>query len=509
MLVALVARLVDLDVRPLHHDESLHAFYGLEFQQHLTYRYIPFLHGPVLYYLTALGFALFGVSDFVARLFPVLAGTMLCFYPWFFRHQLGRYGALCAAWLIALSPTYLYYSRFLRHDIYSEVFHVTALLGFLKFQQSKKQGWIVVAIAALTLNYANHELNFITCFLIAVYGLVILIKQKQWADLGHFLKAHREKLLWGLTVAFVIYTLFFTTFFRNPWGFLHGLPNPFSTKTSLGYWLSQHEVKRGGQPIYYYALLLLAYEFFCIALVPFCKRYITSIRNSQFLAFLIYFAAGSFIIYSWAGERMPWLLMHPLLPILLIAGFVVGKLIEEKRIVALCMLMPIFLFQCFISGRLNYQSAADPRELLVFTQTSPDVKDVVATMNTLRNSQNRKINIAIDEELSWPFPWYMRDSAITAYTKNLRQVPPANYKDKDILLVHTRHENEKLKMPYPFVQDSCHALRHWWVPPKGEYEPWTSQGLKNLTSWWLHRKPPSGYGKMTFCLYKNATSINS
>ena len=44
--------------------------------------------------------------------------------------------------------------------------------------------------------------------------------------------------------------------FSNGQGFFTGMVG------SLGYWLSQQEVKRGGQPLYYYAAVILPiYEF--------------------------------------------------------------------------------------------------------------------------------------------------------------------------------------------------------------------------------------------------------
>src|SRR6185295_2765256 len=79
LLVALVLRLVWLGARPLHHDESIHAYYSWRI---LTvgpddYRYDPVYHGPALYYLTALFEGLLGASDVSARMLPVVTGLGL------------------------------------------------------------------------------------------------------------------------------------------------------------------------------------------------------------------------------------------------------------------------------------------------------------------------------------------------------------------------------------------------------------------------------------------------
>ncbi|MEW5717411.1 MAG: hypothetical protein AB1817_02170, partial [Chloroflexota bacterium] len=55
----------------------------------------------------------------------------------------------------------------------------------------------------------------------------------------------------GAILFWPIFIVFFTTVFTNGGGFFTGLLG------SLGYWLSQQEVARGGQPAHYYLLVLL------------------------------------------------------------------------------------------------------------------------------------------------------------------------------------------------------------------------------------------------------------
>ncbi|MCX7841428.1 MAG: hypothetical protein N2559_18505, partial [Anaerolineae bacterium] len=55
----------------------------------------------------------------------------------------------------------------------------------------------------------------------------------------------------GAVLFWPIFIVFFTTVFTNGGGFFTGLLG------SLGYWLSQQEVMRGGQPGHYYLLVLL------------------------------------------------------------------------------------------------------------------------------------------------------------------------------------------------------------------------------------------------------------
>jgi hypothetical protein len=59
---------------------------------------------PGYVHLTAVLFALFGASDFLARFLPALAGAGLTLAPWFIRRRIGRVPALVMAFGLALDP---------------------------------------------------------------------------------------------------------------------------------------------------------------------------------------------------------------------------------------------------------------------------------------------------------------------------------------------------------------------------------------------------------------------
>ena len=71
---------------------------------------------------------------------------------------------------------------------------------------------------------------------------------------------NRSVFLKSAAAFYLIFVFFYTTVFTNIHGFFTGIIG------GLGYWLSQQSVQRGGQPIYYYALIQLpVYEFAAIA----------------------------------------------------------------------------------------------------------------------------------------------------------------------------------------------------------------------------------------------------
>jgi uncharacterized protein (TIGR03663 family) len=146
------------------------------------------------------------------------------------------------------------------------------------------------------------------------------------------------------------FILLYTSLFSQKYGFDSGLVR------SLEYWIDQHKVERGGQPWFYYlAIQIPIYEFLpAIGTILAgwlglnqVKRYLSQKRNGQedpglsrqnplqkperlpystlLVIFLGYWTVTSLVGYSFAGEKMPWLTVHIALPMILLAGWVLGK----------------------------------------------------------------------------------------------------------------------------------------------------------------------------------------
>ncbi len=208
-------------------------------------------------------------------------------------------------------------------------------------------------------------------------------------------------------IYFGIFIVLYTTFFTNANGFFTGLVG------SLGYWLQQQSVNRGGQPTYYYALVQIPfYEFlaalglilgiyFAIrywrfttvpgyspALQPEDKKIAISKKARQVkagtdrdqeikveidkapgkvpvMSLLTFWSLTSLIAYSIAGEKMPWLTVHIAFAMLLAAGWGLGFLIDStpwkklsiRRANLGFLLMPTFLIflMMFIGNLLGGQ----------------------------------------------------------------------------------------------------------------------------------------------------------
>jgi len=128
---------------------------------------------------------------------------------------------------------------------------------------------------------------------------------------------NRKVWIRSATIFYGVWILLFTTVFTNLLGIGSGVWQ------SLGYWIVQHEERRGDQPWYYYLVVTPIYETlpFVLSLIAIAV-YIC--KGNRFTRFLVYWTVLTFIMYSWAGEKMPWLAVNIAVPMI----FLSGKLID-------------------------------------------------------------------------------------------------------------------------------------------------------------------------------------
>jgi len=120
IIAGIILRWLLLDMRPMHHDESLHGMYGryfFDFPDQNYYKYNPMLHGPFLYNMLRFVYNTLGSSTWAIRAAIALLGTALIFFPYLFRRFFSKTAVLILTAVVALSPTLIYWSRFIREDI--------------------------------------------------------------------------------------------------------------------------------------------------------------------------------------------------------------------------------------------------------------------------------------------------------------------------------------------------------------------------------------------------------
>ena len=388
VLFAAAARIYDVGSRAYHHDEGQIGFYAWTLLEQGGYRYDPLLHGPFIYYSTAFAELIGGTGDAVPRMVPVVMGTLLVALPYALREVIGRTPALIAGGLFAFGPTALYYARFAREDMTVAALTLGILVVALR---PPTRATLPLLAGLLALSFTTKESTYLTVAMLAPPAVLWLRRTRFPAD------------QWFLAAAVFasLYVTLFSSLYSNLggiWDGIYGGPK---------YWSEQHGVNRGGEPWYFYAVLLAAIE--PLLLVLGIAGAVHGIRTrDRRLMFLAYFAGASFAAYSIAGERFAWLAVHPIVPLTILAG--VGALKVWRPVVVV-----LALYAVAATWSANARGPTDPRELLVTTQSAPDVAAVARYLRGLPGGLT--IEVDATDGGGHPWAWYLKERPGVSYPR--------------------------------------------------------------------------------------------
>ena len=495
--LALGLRFYDLGSRPFHHDESQDAYFSWILSSKGDYEYQPILHGPLRFYLTAAAYTFFGDTDFTARLAPALMGASMVAMPYFLRRQLGRVAAFTAAVLLAVGPSYLYFSRFAREDIYFAAISLALLVVVFRFLDAPRRWHPALVGALIAAGFATKETMYITGFVAFTFFAILLLREGRGGPTRTALRSVGwEAWVWALASFAATFTLLFTVFLTNPSGLWDGLYE------SLAYWLGQHEVGRGGEKPYFYVAVLFGHEW-PVLLLGAVGMVVAFRQPTVMRAFLVWAFALSLAIYSWAGEKFAWLVLHPLLPLILLAGIAVQWLWDARGTrlgrAGLAVAAVAAIYIPVASWWANAEHRADPRELLVSTQSSEEVKRVVDEVTAMARKQLKlKVTVDAADGATFPWAWYFRDLEVGYLDLTTVATPPAS----DVLVV-TERSSQRLAPNLAAYRSRRFPFRVWWVRDYSKGTP------GNWLRWLVERKVWNPTGGMPEYLYVRRGDISA
>ncbi len=354
--------------------------------------------------------------------------------------------------------------------------------------------------------------------------------------LGLFITSFWYGLKWNprvwLTCFVIFYAIFmtvFTTVFTNGVGVSTGIWQ------SLGYWLAQHEVQRGEQPFYYYFIIASVYEFLPFTVAIGASAYYC-LRGDVFTRFLVFWAVATFIVYVVAGEKMPWLMVNIVLPLIILTAKAIGDAIKtipwqralSARIWLMLLGVPLFLTMTWrliffevdrssatsfpalwamlatigvllvgawslsrqigtkpvLSGILlvviglmvvltvragwtaSFKNGDIPNEMLVYTQTAPDVKELTDDIRSIGafTGDRTRIHITVDasDGFTWPWAWYLRDFTNAGYPE-LDRADLVMNPAPSVAIINARNQSKAEEKLVNYSKG--HKFIHrWWFP---------------------------------------------
>lgn len=310
-LVGLLIRLLALDGAPLSSDEARQALASWNFARGM---FDPFTGSPVLFSGNTIVFALFGASDFAARVLPALIGSALILIPALLRNELGRAGALIASALFALSPSLVFFSRQADGAILASTCALAALVFAWRYlnQDTPRDLHLAALSAALALLSAPDVWTIVAAMLLFVLasraGLIAPLTSRgsritQYAILVFVL------VFLGVSTAFLFHR--------------EGIGAAFDL---FGVWIAG--LLPGGSPFDPFRTLVV-YEpialFFGVAAAIDLLFAFTQKGRAQIPQFaLAWWAFFALVLYSISGDKNPTHLVVIVVPLTLVAAAYIG-----------------------------------------------------------------------------------------------------------------------------------------------------------------------------------------
>jgi uncharacterized protein (TIGR03663 family) len=376
MLVAALVRALNLAYFPLNDAEAqlAQAAYMLAHgQSDAALRGSPFLVGS-----NALVFWLFGEFDLTARLVPALVGVLMAALTYRLRDELGRWGALIAGGLFAISATFVYYSRMVNGDLVAVTASYAALIFLWEFIRKQEGVALIRAGIAFALALTSGQTTYTILLCVVSFAALVAVlratKQVAVPEIESLLMVLRHSPLatrhialaarnGGIAFILVCLTSATAALF-NPLG-LQGAVDLFTG------WLGQWAGANNQAPSYFLQL------FFSYELLPLVfglgGMLYGLARGERFANFAAWWAIVALTWHTLAPVKSASTLLVVLTPLILMAGQVIGRLLTElARNFALAnegLFIALGLLTCGIFGLnlSNYAQTGERNYIIVMT----------------------------------------------------------------------------------------------------------------------------------------------
>jgi uncharacterized protein (TIGR03663 family) len=432
--LALALRLPRLADRPLHTDESVHAYKFLGLWEGRGYRYDPHeYHGPTLYYATLPLAWLSGARDAVSlseatlRLTPVVFGLGLIAMLPLLSGGLGRCGVWWAGLLTAVSPAFVYYSRYFIHEVLLVFGTLVLLGGAWRWIETRRWPWMALAGAGLGVMYATKE-TFV--FNLAALGAAagFTLAWGRWREGALWWPGEKlpaRHLLVGIGATLAISIPLFTSFFTHARG-------PLDSILTYQPWLS----RAGGSSPHVHPWTFYLERLFWFQPVKgplWTEVLVLGLGLAGFgaalanraapggavglIRFVGFYAVALTLIYSVIPYKTPWCALGFHHAWILAAGAGAAWLTGLVRAVWLraAVAMALLAGAAHLGAqawRAAFPFATDQRNPWVYAHTSPDLLRLVGQVSEIAAARPRAAETVIKVVGRggdyWPLPWYLR-----------------------------------------------------------------------------------------------------
>jgi uncharacterized protein (TIGR03663 family) len=487
LILAAALRLPHLAQRPLHTDEAVHAVKFGQLLEHNLYQYDPFeYHGPTLIYATLIPAWLCGqhslaqLTETTLRIVPAVFGLLLVALTIFLSRYSSHSMTVFAALFTAVSPAFVFYSRYYIMEMLLVVFTFAFLFSLYQFQANRKIRWVLSTGVFMGLMHATKETCIIT-WAAALAALVLLFLEKRPHLKTSLCQLPLGKIALGLSLGLLVSALFFSSFGKNP----HGIIDSFLTyKTYLHRgsgelkthvypwftyfkWLTWNSTK--GRPLWTEGFILLLGLFGSATAL---LKPSVLIRPHRFWRFITFYTIILTAMYAVIPYKTPWSMLSFYHGWILLAALGASALIRItgrrlRPVVAILLAVGTIHLggQALALSKVYSTDVSNP---YVYAHTHRDIFKLTDAVSQLCQSSasgnDEYIEVICPGDDYWPLPWYLRRYSRTGYFNR----------------VNMDYSAARIIIAMPSVEDDLiHKL--YELPPPGQkylYIPFFENGLQ-------------------------------
>lgn len=330
--LGLALRLVPLGRWPLLDEEAGLALAAWRFARGLPASLRG--HSPLLFHGNALLFFLTGGSDALARLGSVAFGSLLVLLPYGLRRYLGRIGALAASVLLAISPSFVYFSWAVDGSVIVACCALGLLVVSAGVLEGRRPAYLLATPALLVIALLAGPSVYTMLVVLLTFPLFLRIwgrlrqdrpQLDQLRDVWHGLGTDSHSWRSALSLAVILLLGMGLAFTYNPEGLQMALDQ-------FGKWVSGFHFL-GASPWYRILLLLLLYEGLPL-FVGVVGFFLERARRDTLTLLLRYWLLFAVLFSIVPGYRPPNSILLILVPLILSAGQAVERLWQELQATA-------------------------------------------------------------------------------------------------------------------------------------------------------------------------------
>jgi uncharacterized protein (TIGR03663 family) len=456
LLIGFLFRVWDLDIKPPHFDEGINGHFVASMWKDGFYKYDPTnFHGPLYFYILQIAEVLFGKSIWSYRFVNAFISTGIIGVVGMHKRFIGT-AALWAALFIAVSPAFIFYSRYAIHESLFVLCTALFSYGYFLWCEERSRSAAIAMSVGFFGAFATKETFFIFFGTWAIAVGCVSLSMKFWPREESFAEApsvlpvkpvesSNQDLVSSMMIGALLTIALFSGFFMN----LAGIGDMFR---ALAVWSKTGSGATGHEkPMIYWIELLWRYErplLWALILSPLAFFY--SGRKARLL---ILVGIGHWLAYTLIPYKTPWLNLNFLWLFAIILGFLIAgpgenvapnPWLRRSRAIICGVAFAAFCHSVYAAWRLNFRDYTLGSEPYVYVQSTMDFKNVMTKMEVHLKHRPEDLNakLFILNKDTWPMPWTLMDYP------NLNWGTPdgANFKDgADIITIDesTREVAEK------------------------------------------------------------------